>query len=233
MKLLDTEWTNQRVKTPGCPLLGSLHTFLGLNQGAPSDSYGENRRKIVLARKKGKVTVLKYVQSVLCNKGLLCKGNYFIRVLFDLVEKGNETTLALFSLPSHVRRGRKKTHLWSYNPGLKLIEILRFNNRIIENFLSPTLYHHSTGSSIITVNYNWESAKHIPYLGKSSEQIQRQQGRSKRTLKPLALKAIVVLNTAYLPTQLTWNLTLKNPIITFLIIQNIMSSLQRKNYKKC
>lgn len=69
--------------------------------------------------------------------------------------KGNETTLALFSLPFSREKRKKKRHTYEVTTsGLKLIEILRFNNRIIENFLSPTLYHHSTGSSIITVNYN-------------------------------------------------------------------------------
>lgn len=149
--------------------------------------------------------------------------------------KGNETTLALFSLPFSHEKRKKKRHAYEVTTsGLKLIEILRFNNRIIENFLSPTLYHHSTGSSIITVNYNWESAKHIPYLGKSSEQIQRQQGRSKRTLKPLALKAIVSIKYSLPPNPVNMKPHIEKPNhhISYYPKHNVQPSTE-KNYKKC
>lgn len=63
-----------------------LHTFLALKQGVTSDIHGEDMRKILLSRKKGTVSILKYAWSVTHNKCLPFKGNYFTRVLSDAGE---------------------------------------------------------------------------------------------------------------------------------------------------
>lgn len=80
-ELLETE-CGLRFRNPWRPRVGERgYAFVGFTSKTPPGSQGEARRKISpsFQQREGEINLLKYPQSILHDKGLPLKGNYFTR----------------------------------------------------------------------------------------------------------------------------------------------------------
>lgn len=108
-------WTqnelNQRVKNSWVPTLGVSTPSQGLNQGAPSDSYGENRRKLSQQerRKSNCIKICPECFSVIkaCSVRETTSSEFYLTQ-----ERAMRQLQLLFSLPFSREKRKKKRHTY-------------------------------------------------------------------------------------------------------------------------
>lgn len=76
-----------RTKIPKVAVLEKPQVIWDLSSGTPPGSHSENQRSPPCSARGLKISIVKYAQSVLHNKGLFCRGKHYSKRILSHVEE--------------------------------------------------------------------------------------------------------------------------------------------------